>query len=52
MEVLGKLVKVVDDVKIVGWSVEELIVNLRAVMLRFMGRGLFLVAHTLVLFTK
>ena len=57
MEVLGNLVGracliYVDDVKVIGRSVEELIVNLRAVLLRCMGRGLFLAAHKLVLFAK
>ena len=42
----------VDDVKVIGRSVEELIVNLRAVLLRCMERGLFLAAHKLVLFAK
>ena len=41
-----------DDVKVIGWSVEELVMNLRAVLLRFMERGLFLAAHKLVLFTR
>ena len=57
MEVSGNLVGrvcliYVDDVKVVGRFVEELIVNLRAVLLRFMERGLFLAAHKLVLFAK
>ena len=57
MEVLGNLVGrycliYVDDVNVIGRSVEELIVNLRAVLLRFMERGLFLAAHKLVLFEK
>ena len=57
MEVLGNLVGracliYVDDVKVIGRSVEELIVNLRAVLLRCMERGLFLAAHKLVLFAK
>ena len=42
----------VDGVKVIERSVEELIVNLRAVLLRFIERGLFLVAHKLVLFAK
>ena len=42
----------VDDTKVIGRSVEGLIVNLRAVLLRCMERGLFLVAHKLVLFAK
>ena len=41
-----------DDVKVIGWSVDELIVNLCAVLLRCMERGLFLAAHKLVLFAK
>ena len=57
MEVLGNLVGRaclihVDDVKVIGRSVEELIVNLRAVLLRCMESGLFLAAHKLVLFAK
>ena len=57
MEVLGNLVGracliYVDDVKVIGRSVEELIVNLRVVMLWFMERGLFLAAHKLVLIAK
>ena len=57
MEVVGNLVGracliYVDDVKVIGRSVEELIVNLRAVLLRCMERGLFLAAHKLVLFAK
>ena len=57
MEVLGNLVGracliYVDDVKIIGRSVEELIVNLRAVLLRCMERDLFLAPHKLVLFAK
>ena len=57
MEVLGNLVGracliYMDDVKVVGRSVEELIVNLRAVLLRFMERGFLLAAHKLVLFAK
>ena len=52
MEILGNLVGRVclinlDDMKVIGWSVEELIVNLRAVLLQFMERGLFLAAHNL-----
>ena len=42
----------VDDVKIIGRSLEELIGNLRTVLLRCMERGLFLAAHKLVLFVK
>ena len=38
--------------KVIGRSVEEMIVNLRAVLLRFMEHGLFLAAHKLVLFAK
>ena len=41
-----------DDVNVIGRSVEELIVNLRAVLLRFMDRGLSLAAYKLVLFAK
>ena len=41
-----------DDVKVIGRSVEDLIVNLRAVLLRCMERGLFHAAHKLVLFAK
>ena len=57
MEILGNLVGrtcliYVDHVKVIGRSVEELIVNLREVLLRRMERGLFLAAHKLVLFTK
>ena len=57
MEVLGNLVGracliYVDGVKVIGRSVEELIVNLRAVLLRCMERGLFFAAHKLVLFAK
>ena len=57
VEVLGNLVGsacliYVDDVKVTGRSVEELIVNLRAVLLRCIERGLFLAAHKLVLFAK
>ena len=57
MAILGNLVGracliYVDDVKVIGRSVEELIVNLRAVLLRFMVRGLFLAAHKLILFAK
>ena len=55
MEVLGNLVGracliYVDDVKVIGRSGEELIVNLRAVLLLCMERGLFIAAHKLVLF--
>ena len=42
----------VDDVKVSGWYVKELRVNLRAVLLRFMECGLFLAAHKAVLFAK
>ena len=42
----------VDYVKVIGWSVEKLIVILVAVLLWFMERGLFLAAHKLVLFAK
>ena len=42
----------VDDVKDFERSVEELIVNLRAVLLLFMERGLLLAAQKLVLFAK
>ena len=57
MEVLGNLVRraclnYVDDVKVIGRSVGELVANLRAVLLWFMERGLFLAAHKLVLFAK
>ena len=57
VEVLGILVGhacliYVDDVKVLGRTVEELIANLRAVLLRFMERGLFLAAHKLILFAK
>ena len=57
MEDLGYLVGhacliYVDDVKVIGRSVEELMVNLRAVLLQFMERGLFLAAHNLVLLPK
>ena len=57
MEVLGNLMGrasliYVDNVKVIGRSVEELNVNLRAVLLRCMERGLFLAAHKLVLFAK
>ena len=56
-EVLGNLVGracliYVDDVKVIGRSMEKLIVNLRAVLLRFMERGLSLAAYKLVLFAK
>ena len=57
MEVLRNLVGracfiYVDVVKVIGRSVKELIVNLRAVLLRFVERGLFLEVHKLVLFAK
>ena len=57
IEVLGNLVGracliYADDVKVIGRSVEELILNLRAVLLWFMERGLFPVAHKRVLFAK
>ena len=42
----------VDDVNVIGRSAEELIVNLRAMLLRYLERGLFLAAHKLVLFAK
>ena len=42
----------VDDAKVIGRSVEELIINLYAVLLRCMERGLFLAAHKHVLFDK
>ena len=57
LEVLANLagracVIYVDDVKVAGRVVEELIVKLRAVLLRFTERALFLAAHTLVLFAN
>ena len=57
MEVLGNLVGracliYVNAVKVIGRSVEELAVNLRAVLLRCMERGLFFAAHKLELFAK
>ena len=57
MEVLGNLagracLVYVNDVEVIGRSVEELIVNLRAVLLRCMERSLFLAEHKLVLFAK
>ena len=57
MEVLGNLMRracliYVDDVKVIKQSVEELIRNLRAVLLQFMERGLFLAAYKLVLFAE
>ena len=57
MKVLGNPVgracmNYVDAVKVIGRSVEELIVNLRAVLLWFMGRGLFLAAQTFLLFAE
>ena len=57
MEVLGNLVGRACliyeyDVKVIGRSVEDLIVNLRAVLLGLMERGLFLAAHRLVLLAK
>ena len=57
MEALGNLVGracliYVDNVKVIGRSVQELVVNLRAVLLQCMERGLFLAAHKLVLFAK
>ena len=57
MEVLENLVGsacliYVDNVKVIGRSVEELRVNLRAVLLQFMEQGWFLTAHKLVLFAK
>ena len=42
----------VDGIKVIGRSVEELILNLRAVLLRCMECGLFLAAHERVLFAK
>lgn len=41
----------VDDVQVIGRSVEELVVNIRAVLLWFMERGLFFAAYKLVCFT-
>ena len=38
--------------KVIERSVEELMVNLRAVLLRCIERGLFLAVHKLVLFAK
>ena len=38
--------------KVIARSLEELMVNLRAVLLRCIDRGLFLAAHKLVLFAK
>ena len=57
MEVLGDLVGracliYVADMKVIGWPVEELVVNLLAVLLRCIKRGLFLAVHKLVLFAK
>ena len=57
IEVLGNLVGracfiYMDDVKVIGQSVEEIIVNLRAVLLHFVERELFLAAHKLVLLAK
>ena len=57
MEVLGNLVGracliYVDDMKVIGRSVEGLIMNRRAVLFRFMERGLFFAARKIVLFTK
>ena len=57
MEVMGHLVRraclvYVDDVKVIGRSVEELTVNLRAVLLRCMERDLFLAAHKLESFAN
>ena len=57
IEVLGNSVEraclvYVDDVNVIGRSVEELIVNLRAVLLRFMERGLSLAAYKRILFAK
>ena len=40
----------VDDVKILGRTTKEVLVNFRAVLLRFIGRGLFLAARKLTLF--
>ena len=42
----------VNDVNVIGWSAEELMVNLRAMLLRNLERGLILAAHKLVLFAK
>ena len=55
MEVLGDLVGracliYVDDVKVLGRTVAELVANVREVFLWFMERELFLLAHKLVLF--
>ena len=57
MEVLGDLVGRaclihVDDVKVVGQTVAELVANLLEVLLRFMEHGLFFAAHKLVLFAS
>ena len=57
IEVLGDLVGracfiYVDDVKVIRRFVEELIVSLVAVLLRFMERGLLLATHKLVLSAK
>ena len=54
LENLGECVYLIymDGVKVIGRSVEELIVNLRAVLLRCMERGLLFAAHKLVLFAK
>ena len=41
----------VNDMKVLGWMVAELVADLREVLLRFMERRLFLAAHTLVLYT-
>ena len=56
-EVLGNLVGraglvYADDVKIIGRSEKELLVNLRVALLWFMERGLFLAAPKLILFAK
>lgn len=51
MEVLGNLVGracliYVDDVKVFGRTVAELVTNLREVLLWFMERGMFLAGRT------
>lgn len=50
-EVLGDLVGCAYLIEVIVRSVEELIVNMRAILLRFMECGLFLAAHNPVLFT-
>ena len=54
LENLGECVCLIymDGVKVIGRFVEELIVNLRAVLLRCMERGLLFAAHKLVLLAK